>query len=118
MALKTQFQYRQNYQYLLDILGNSETKKLAHNTYIVKRENCVAVTYHGNTIILVNPDNSAIIRNAGYETVTTKARLNQFTPNGVTIWQNDWTWYIQDSMGVVETFDNGKYINQYGELMS
>ena len=76
------------------------------------------VRLHGNKIAEVS-DNDMTIFDGGWQSVTTKSRLNAlcdyFCVDGEQIFQKDFTWYVRKFVGaingqskfVIETFSNG-----------
>ena len=76
------------------------------------------VRLHGNKIAEVS-DNDMTIFDGGWQTVTTKSRINAlcdyFCVDGEQIFQKDFTWYVRKFVGaingqskfVIETFSNG-----------
>ena len=72
----------------------------------------VDVYLHGNHIASVDTATNALtIKDGGWQSNTTKSRLNalldEFVPS-MRIFQNDWTWYISDSLdGSKQLFTSG-----------
>ena len=76
------------------------------------------VRLHGNKIAVVS-DNDMTIFDGGYQSVTTKSRLNAlcdaFCISGEKVFQKDFSWYVRKCVGaingqskfVIETFSNG-----------
>ena len=76
------------------------------------------VRLHGNKIAVVS-DNDMTIFDGGYQSNTTKSRLNalcdEFCIAGEGVFQKNWTWYVRKFVGSVngqnvfktEEFDNG-----------
>ena len=76
------------------------------------------VRLHGNKIAVVS-DNDMTIFDGGYQSNTTKSRLNAlcdyFCVAGEGVFQKNWTWYVRKFVGqngtekvfVTEEFDNG-----------
>ena len=76
------------------------------------------VRLHGNKIAEVS-DNDMTIFDGGYQSVTTKSRLNalcqEFCVAGEGVFQKDFAWYVRKFVGaingqskfVTETFSNG-----------
>jgi hypothetical protein len=81
-----------SYHQALDLLHNRVHKKLANNTYARLEGNNVIVKLHDTDIITFTP-RKAILNTDGWNTVTTKDRLNRFSP--VFIIQHKSIWYIQ-----------------------
>ena len=72
----------------------------------------VDVFLHGNHIASLDTATHALtLKDGGWQSVTTKSRLNalleEFVPS-MRIFQNDWTWYISDSLdGSKQLFISG-----------
>ena len=72
----------------------------------------IDVFLHGNHIAsLDTATHKLTIKDGGWQSVTTKSRLNalldEFVPS-MRIFQNDWTWYISDSLdGSKQLFTSG-----------
>ena len=82
-------------------------------------ESGISTVYlHGNKIAEVS-DNDMTIFDGGYQSVTTKSRLNAlcdaFCVSGEGVFQKDFNWYVRKFVGAIngqskfatETFDNG-----------
>ena len=94
----------------------SETDWKSGNTKVVNffndSDKCVvsSVFLHGNKIAEIT-DTDMTIFDGGWQTNTTKSRLNalltEFVPS-VGIFQKDWTWYLSDSLdGSKRLFTSG-----------
>lgn len=91
-------------------LGTRETRKLSNNTYLRKEGNVFIVKLHNTDIFKVFEDNTYELNTGGWQTVTTKSRLNEFTP--ARIHQCKGIWYIgSDKI----PFYDGIRINSSGE---
>lgn len=65
------------YQQALDKLNGRQSKKVAHNTYLQKRESgAIALKYHATDVVTYHPDGSIVLDTGGWKTSTTKLRLN------------------------------------------
>ena len=85
---------------------------------IDKETNTSSVYLHGNLIATVT-DNDMTIYDGGYQSVTTKSRLNalcsEFCVDGEGVFQKDFAWYVRKFVGaingqskfVTETFQSG-----------
>ena len=63
----------------------------------VDSDNNTTVTLHGNTIATIFNNGDMRLSSCGWETVTTKSRLNAILDvffHNLGIWQRDFTWYI------------------------
>lgn len=77
-----------DYRSAVRFLGSRERRKLAHNTWVEHIcPDAVAIRYHQTRIITYLADGSIILNNGGWDTVTTRDRLNLFTPSGIHIWR-------------------------------
>lgn len=76
---------------LPDMSGKEQ--KVCHNTWIRHEGTFVIVRYHATDIALINWDGSVTANSGGYETATTKTRLNALLPGNVVISQKDHRWY-------------------------
>ena len=76
---------------------------------IDKETNTSSVYLHGNLIATVT-DNDMTIYDGGWQSVTTKSRLNalcqEFCVTGEGVFQKDFTWYVRKFVGCI----NGKNI--------
>jgi len=70
------------------------TKKIANNTYLVEREEGVAVRLHKTDIVLYRLDGSIVLNSGGWRTVTTKERMNKFLPSEIDIYQINSVWLV------------------------
>lgn len=80
-------------------------RKIAGNTWgeIDPATGSITVTFHKTAIIRAYPNDSFILRNGGHQTVTTKRRLNQFTP--FQVWQRNFTWFTRENGKDIEFWD-------------
>jgi len=62
------------------------------NTEIVNTNGQTAFRLFGNTIAILNPDNKLLITDAGWQSKTTKERLNAL--DGVSITVKNFKWYL------------------------
>lgn len=84
---------------------------------IVNDDSSVSVWLHSTEIVRAYSDGRTIIRNGGWETVTTKRYLNKFLPTRVGISQKNFVWklyYFQNGMGttpvILSDFTDGMVI--------
>jgi hypothetical protein len=73
---------------------NSERRKVDNNTYLERRqEGKIAIRLHSTDIIIFHPSGDIELNTGGWQTVTTKDRLNEFLP-GWRVWSNKGVWYV------------------------
>lgn len=94
-------------------LGNRGSKKVANNTYLhavtdVNGNKGIAVRFHNTDVVVFYEDRTEVY-SGGWQTVTTKARINEFLPAGG-ISQKAGVWYWNTSDPV--EFEEGDYIVQ------
>ncbi len=98
---------------------NSNGRKLGNNTYAERRNDAIAIRLHQTDILTFNPDGSMVANSGGWKTVTTKARLNEYLPNGYGISQSKGVWYWSHYNGqfkTLEMFSDGDKITADGKL--
>ena len=62
-------------------LNGRKSRKIANNTYLRKEESGnIVVRLHSTDIITFTPDDLVTLNSGGWKTVTTKARMNEFSP--------------------------------------
>ena len=106
-------------QQMNDAVANNKNWQSANTSVHYNEENGVSIVrLHGNKIAEVS-DTDMTIFDGGYQSVTTKSRLNalcqEFCVAGEGVFQKDFAWYVRKFVGaingqskfVTETFDNG-----------
>jgi hypothetical protein len=63
-----------------------DSRKIGNNTYLQRDIDGLSVRFHSTNILTFKADGSIRVTNGGYETVTTKARLNTYLPHGYHVW--------------------------------
>lgn len=91
-----------------DILSS---KKVKNNTRLIIYKNGDKTLRLHNTDIIKWQGNRIILNTGEWFTVTTKARLNEFLPDNIKIYQKNRKWYIDNKGQKIEFFD-GIEINQ------
>ena len=84
-------------RYSVRVSGDSKT--LGHNTvvrYISDPYGCeeIHIILHSTPIVIYTSDKRVILFAGGFETITTKARMNACIPSGYRVYQKDWQWYV------------------------
>jgi hypothetical protein len=72
----------------------SKTGKITHNTWIVRENDgaSYAVVFHRTKIVRYHFDGRIQLNSGGYQTVTTKQRMNRFSP--LKIGQTNFEWFV------------------------
>lgn len=92
--------------------GKSRARKIANNTLEVLDDNgdVEAIRLHDTNILTYDVDH-VTLNSGGWQTVTTKARLNQYLPDGVRIEQKDFEWFVIDGRdNTHKPFEDGMII--------
>ena len=84
---------------------NRTKRKLAGNTWgEILPCGLITITFHNTIIIRAYTDGVFQLSNGGWQTSTTKQRLNKFSP--FQVWQKNHVWYTRENGRDVE-FHNG-----------
>ena len=95
---------------------NPQQRKLANNTYLLAIGNPTApehyaIKLHDTHIVEIYPDDSVKLFTGGWQTLTTKQRINSFSPIG--IYQSAGVWYLSPD---VEFFE-GIHLSAAGDIL-
>lgn len=94
---------------------NPTYRKLANNTTLVAISEggslAYAVKLHATNVVIIYPDDSVRLFSGGWRTVTTKQRINSFSPIG--IYQVNRTWRINPDTEFVE----GIHLSACGDVL-
>jgi hypothetical protein len=89
------------------------------NTQVITEDNTSKVYLHGNHIATVTDDNMTIF-DGGWQSVTTKSRLNalcnEFCITGEGVFQKDFIWYVRKFVGQAGTskvYNVDDFVNGY-----
>lgn len=103
-----------DYSTLKQKLGNRPRRKLGNNTYTETRDGgAIVIRLHDTDVLTFHPDGRTVVTSGDWQTVTTKARLNEYLPHGWSISQRQGIWYW-DRLGV--PFTDGDSIAADGTL--
>ena len=101
------------------VQGNRNWKNANTEVTIDQETNTSSVYLHGNLIATVT-DNDMTIYDGGWQSVTTKSRLNAlcdaFCIAGEGVFQEDFTWYVRQFVGKINgqsVFKNNIFTNGY-----
>ena len=88
------------------------------NTQVVYNEstNCSSVYLHGHQIATLDHVNQALkLSSCGYQTVTTKSRLNAILDEvkyGAKVYQKNWNWFVSFRQSKTSFFDGIVLFNE------
>lgn len=95
---------------LYKFLGKREsrsTKQVA--TKVIKTECGIGIQYHSTVVVEYLDSEGIVLNTGGYETNTTKARMNQYLPYNISIKQSNFNWFIKVDDKTIP-FEGRKYI--------
>ena len=73
---------------------NAKRRKVGNNTYAeILADNSVAITLHSTDVVTIHEDGAYTLRTGGWQTVTTKDRINQYSP--VRVYQRQYEWFVK-----------------------
>lgn len=82
-----------SYQEAVEKLGTRNRRKLENNTYLERRnETMIAVRLHRTDVVTYHADRRIVLNDGGWRTVTTKDRINTYSP--VSVYQRSHVWYL------------------------
>ena len=90
-------------------VGKSKGMRIANNTLMRYEGDKCIFRLHDTDILIVEDNKKFILDSGGYQTRTTKDRLNRFLPNGINVFQKDYNWYVNVN-GDVKDFEDGMVI--------
>lgn len=85
---------------LSEMLGDRINRKVANNTRLYRihpdkyNGEAIAVRLWDTDVVTYHHDGRIILNSAGFQTGTTKRRMNDWTPSSVMLVQEDWNWYV------------------------
>lgn len=89
---------------------------VSNNTFeYVRPSGAKVIRLHYTDIVEYLPDNAGIkLDSGGWRTPTTKARINDALPSGVSVYQDKGIWYIRNRSLWVVTFEDGMIVPMDG----
>ena len=117
------------YEKAADIFATARNKDhgkpLANNTRLIRlgledEKDILAVRLHDTNVVTYNPSGKIEFTTGGWHTVTTKDRINRFSP--INVWQHQRVWYVARSgYGEGDAFQygfkDGMYLDGKGFLV-
>lgn len=75
------------------LLNGRDQKKIGNNTWAIKNEDgSISIRLHQTNILTFRSDNTCVYQTNGWQTSTTKNRINEYAP--VPVYQKDYQWYF------------------------
>jgi hypothetical protein len=73
---------------------NADRRKVGNNTYAeILHDGTVAIKLHNTYVVKINPNGTYTLNSGGWQTVTTKDRINQYSPRYV--FQKNYEWFVK-----------------------
>jgi hypothetical protein len=73
---------------------NADRRKIGNNTYAeILHDGTVAIKLHNTYVVKINPNGTYTLNSGGWQTVTTKDRINQYSPRYV--FQKNYEWFVK-----------------------
>ena len=73
---------------------NANRRKIGNNTYAeILHDNSVGIMLHSTYVVKIHEDNTYTLQTGGWQTVTTKDRINQYSP--VRVYQRKYEWFVK-----------------------
>lgn len=73
---------------------NAKRRKIGNNTYAeILHDNSVGIMLHSTYVVKIHEDNTYTLQTGGWQTVTTKDRINQYSP--VRVYQRNYEWFVK-----------------------
>jgi hypothetical protein len=70
-------------------------RKIGNNTYAyIEHDSSVSIQLHGTKVVVIYPNGLYKLNSGGWQTSTTKDRINKYSP--VKVYQKKHVWYLQD----------------------
>lgn len=91
------------------------TDKGAYRDMTIKLGNTTLYYYHQN-LVVAEANGIYYVSNAGYETSTTKERINRYLPNSYYVRQIDFEWYLETDENQIP-FENGMILSEKGNFV-
>ncbi|MFM7980647.1 MAG: hypothetical protein ACKPKO_15140, partial [Candidatus Fonsibacter sp.] len=75
-------------------------RKIGNNTYAsILPDGSVGITLHSTIVVRIHEDGSYTLSNGGWQTITTKDRINKYCPYYV--FQKNYEWFVKLPDGTV-----------------
>lgn len=73
---------------------NRSNRKIGNNTWAyILPDNSVVIELHSTPVVTIHEDGTYTLRSGGWQTLTTKDRINQYSP--VRVYQRNFEWFVK-----------------------
>tara|TARA_Y100000310_G_scaffold329489_1_gene399449 strand:+ start:649 stop:996 length:348 start_codon:yes stop_codon:yes gene_type:complete len=99
-----------NFMDALDILNGRSQVKIGHNTYMrieyfEQPDVEIKIRLHNTDVVTFTENDDIILDDGGWQTVTTKERINRYLPSGWKLYQKDFQWFIDTDYGTHKYYE-------------
>lgn len=94
-----------SHEELLEYLDGHNRKQITDNTMVCLLGGVIHICFHDTVILKFYEDDTVQLFTHGWNTVTTKRRMNMFLPEGFYVHSRQNQWYVNDW-----TFEDGMVI--------
>ena len=85
--------------------NNRKSRKLENNTRgYIEYDGSVSIELHSTKVVVLYPNGLVKLQTGGWQTVTTKDRINQYSPYKV--YQRNHEWYVRKGEKVLPFLEN------------
>lgn len=103
------------FQEMAEQLGNADRIEIKRKTatWLEWNDGTIVLRYHDTDVITWFPNDKMVLDSGSWRTATTKRRLNEYLPEGLTVTQDRGVWYLYDNHNWSEplaTFVDGMLI--------
>ena len=92
------------------LLQGKASKRIGNNTELDRlTHDSIGVLLHRTYVVVFYRDGKVKLNSGGWQTVTTKDRMNRFSP--FQVYQDDHEWYVVTNKGTVD-FEDGMVIQR------
>lgn len=105
--------YVNDYETAEAFLGNKNSRKLTNNTVVHwDGGGPIHVRLHRTNILTYLPSGMVILDSGGYQSKTTKQRMNELLPPGYDVYQKRHEWFVHDRItGITRSFEDGMVLD-------
>ncbi len=100
-------------------LNGKQSRKVAHNTYLQRRDpESIALKYHATDIVIYHSDGRVVLDTDGWKTSTTKLRYNEsYSRLPIRIYSDKGVWYVvlNNNRDGAVTFEDGLTLQPNGD---
>jgi len=92
-------------------LAGRSTRKIGVATNALRDGTTLRVRYH-STAVIESDCTTITLRSGGWRTATTKKRINAFLPEGYSVYQDNFEWFVRLPNGLAIDFEDGMKIDE------